>query len=103
MGEDTDDVSRRLAMTVDGEHLVIQQPGALRRITAADLFSVVVVWSENQRRWSGWLTTHDRWSVRFAEPNLEDGALVRWLSDLPDWEPSAWSLAVQTPGIHLVW
>jgi hypothetical protein len=85
-------------------HLLAASHGQLRRLSAGDLFAVVVVWEDVEPvSWSGWLTTRDRWSVRFSSMNLDDDAFTRWLGDLPGWNPMQLSLALIARGIHLVW
>lgn len=85
-------------------HLLVSRCGDLRRLSAGDLFSVVVVWSADQdASWQGWLTTRDRWSTPFWFLDLQDRAFLRWLGELPGWEPSALLFALGAEGLHLVW
>jgi hypothetical protein len=85
-------------------HLLVSHHGDLRRLGAADLFSVVVVWKdEPPASWSGWLTTRDRWSAPFSSADLQDKAFLRWLGQLPGWDPNALVFALGAQGLHLVW
>jgi hypothetical protein len=99
------EVLRRNAFMVGCEgHLLVSRCGDLRRLSAADLFSVVVVWSADEHTsWQGWLTTRDRWSTSFSSLDLQDRAFLRWLGDLPGWDPSALLFALGAEGLHLVW
>lgn len=85
-------------------HLLVSRCGDLRRLSAEDLFAVVMVWSTDEHAsWQGWLTTRDRWFAPFSSADLQDGGFLRWLGDLPGWDPSALLLALGAQGLHLVW
>jgi hypothetical protein len=97
------EVVRDHALMVGCEgHLLVSHCGDLRRLGAADLFSVVVVWGAGAS-WRGWLTTRDRWSAPFLSADLQDRAFLRWLGNLPGWDPSALLFALGAEGLHLVW
>lgn len=71
-------------------------------ITRAQLFAVTVVWSA-QGKWRIWLSTLDHRRICCGDDDVDDPALASWLARLPGWEPQRLRLALERPGLHLVW
>jgi hypothetical protein len=90
--------------------VVIDRDGQLRpssgeqpALRGEEMFVVVVLWDVELGAWLGWLTTSYHRSLSFSAADLEDPAFQRWLAELPGWDSRKLSLALGTPGLHLVW
>jgi hypothetical protein len=92
-------------LAVDGQ--VIYSRGVyIGRFTPAQLFAVVVVWDTKQPgrpSWRGWLTTVAHFSTSFCAADLADAQFRQWLTELPGWDPTRLTRAMEVPGLHLIW
>lgn len=71
-------------------------------ITRAQLFAVTVVW-RTPGTWRIWLSTLDHRRICCSDDDVDDPALASWLARLPGWEPLRLRLALERPGLHLIW
>lgn len=73
-------------------------------VRSDELFAVTVVWgSQPSSGWKIWLTTTDRRRLCCSDDDIDDPALASWLARLPDWETRRLRIALERPGLHLVW
>lgn len=67
-----------------------------------ELFAVTVVWRQTGG-WKIWLTTTDHRRICCSDDDIDDPALATWLARLPNWETRRLRIALEQPGLHLVW